>query len=85
MMRKMNSLSTASQMNMNARAHCEKYFMELKKLIKFDVGSIHCKDDGHGKNFNSSRNVLNPPRSCQKGVKTKRFKSIVGKQCDQVK
>ncbi|KAJ8424456.1 hypothetical protein Cgig2_016223 [Carnegiea gigantea] len=65
-MRKMNSLIAASQMNINARAHCEKYFTELKKLIEFD-------------------NVLNPPGSCQKGVRNKRFRSIVEKKCDQVK
>ncbi|KAJ8437195.1 hypothetical protein Cgig2_007545 [Carnegiea gigantea] len=75
----------ASQMNMNVRAHCEKYFMELMKLIKFDVGSIHCEEDGQGKNLNSSQNMLNPPRSRQKGVRSKRFKSIVEKKCDQVK
>jgi len=46
MMRKMNSLITANQMNMKARAHCEKHFMELKKLIEFDAGSIHCEEDG---------------------------------------
>ncbi|KAJ8419804.1 hypothetical protein Cgig2_006311 [Carnegiea gigantea] len=66
MMRKMNSFITASQSNLNARAHCEKYLTEFKKLIEFD-------------------NVLNPPSSCQKGVRNKRFKSIVEKKYDQVK
>ncbi|KAJ8438092.1 hypothetical protein Cgig2_019940 [Carnegiea gigantea] len=61
-MRKMNSLITASQMNMNERARYEK-----------------------GKNLNSSQNVLNPPGSCQKGVRNKRFKSIFKKKGDQVK
>ena len=51
MMRKMNSLITASQSNFNAMAHCEKYYTELKKLIEFDVGSIHCEQDGQEKNL----------------------------------
>jgi len=85
MMRKMNSLITASQMNMNARAHCEKYFMELKELVEFDVGSIHCEENGHGKTLNLAQNVLNPPGSRQKGVRNKRLKSIVEKKCDQAK
>jgi len=55
MLRKMNSLITASQSNMNARAHCEKYFTELKKLIEFDVGSIHCEEDGQEKSFHVMR------------------------------
>jgi len=46
MMRKMNSIITASQMIKNVRARCEKYVMELKELIEFDVGSIHCDADG---------------------------------------
>ncbi|KAJ8429925.1 hypothetical protein Cgig2_017975 [Carnegiea gigantea] len=37
MMRKTNSIIIASQMNKNARAHCENYFMELKELIEFDL------------------------------------------------
>ncbi|KAJ8433025.1 hypothetical protein Cgig2_015452 [Carnegiea gigantea] len=49
MMRKMNSIITASQMNKNARAHCEQYCMELKKAIEFDVDSIHIDEDGQGK------------------------------------
>ncbi|KAJ8435945.1 hypothetical protein Cgig2_023321 [Carnegiea gigantea] len=85
MIRKMNSLITASQLNFNARAHCEKYFTELKKLIKFDVGSIHCEQDGQEKNLDLPQNVLNPPCSRQKGVRNKRFKIIVEKKCDQVK
>ncbi|KAJ8435688.1 hypothetical protein Cgig2_027278 [Carnegiea gigantea] len=64
MMRKMNSLITASQSNMNARDHCEKYFTELKKLIEFDVGSIYFEEDGQEKNLNLPQNVLNPPSSC---------------------
>ncbi|KAJ8433031.1 hypothetical protein Cgig2_015458 [Carnegiea gigantea] len=85
MMRKMNSLITASQSNMNARAHCEKYFMGLKKLIEFDVGSKHCEEEGQEKNLNLPQNVLNAPGSRQKGVRNKSFKSIVEKKCDQVK
>ncbi|KAJ8429965.1 hypothetical protein Cgig2_032090 [Carnegiea gigantea] len=85
MMRKINSLITASQTNMNARVHCEKYFMELKKLIKFDVSSTHYEEDGHGKNINSSQNVLNPHGSHQKGVRNKTFKSIIENKCNQVK
>ncbi|KAJ8420930.1 hypothetical protein Cgig2_017126 [Carnegiea gigantea] len=85
MMRKMNSIITASQMNKNARAHCEQYCMELKKVIEFDVGSIHIDEDGQGKDSNSLPNVLNPPRSHQKGVRNKRLKSMVEKKCDQLK
>ena len=83
MMRKMNSIITASQMNKNARAHCEQYCMELKKVIEFDVGSIHIDEDGHGhgKDWNSFLNVLNPPGSRQKGVRNTRLKSTVKKKC----
>ena len=84
-MRKMNSITTASQMNKNARAHCEQYCMELKKVIEFDVRAIHIDEDGHGKDSNSLPNVLNPPRSRQKGVRNKRLKSTVEKKCDQLK
>ncbi|KAJ8434606.1 hypothetical protein Cgig2_025032 [Carnegiea gigantea] len=55
MIRKMNLLITASQMNMNTRAHCEKYFIERKKLIELDVRSIHCEENGQGKSLNSSK------------------------------
>ena len=51
MMRKMNSIITAIQMNKNARAHCEKYLMELKELVEFDVDSIHCNEDGEREEF----------------------------------
>ncbi|KAJ8453109.1 hypothetical protein Cgig2_014872 [Carnegiea gigantea] len=85
MMGKMTSIITSSQMNKNARAHCEKYFMELKEVIEFDVSSIHFDEDGQGKDLNSLPKVLNPPGSHQKGVRNKRFKSIVEKKCDQVK
>ena len=77
MLRKMNSIITTSQMNKNARAHCEKCFLERKELVEFDVGSIHCDEDGHEKVLNSSPNVVTPPGSHQKGVRNKRFKSIV--------
>ncbi|KAJ8443497.1 hypothetical protein Cgig2_016980 [Carnegiea gigantea] len=83
--RKMNSIITTSQTNRNAIAHCEKYFIELKELVEFDVGSIHCDEDGQEKVLNLLPNVLNPPNSSQKGVRNKRFKSIVEKKCDQVK
>ncbi|KAJ8428154.1 hypothetical protein Cgig2_028029 [Carnegiea gigantea] len=79
MMRKINLLIIASKRNRNLSAHCEKYFMELKELIEFDVGSIHCEEDGQGKNLNSFQNMLNPHGSRQ----NKRFNSIVEKQCDQ--
>ncbi|KAJ8435720.1 hypothetical protein Cgig2_002677 [Carnegiea gigantea] len=85
MMRKMNSIVIASQMNKNAKAHCEKYFMELKELIEFDVRSIHGDKDGEGKDLNSLPNVLNLPGSLQKWVRNKRFNSIIEKKCDQVK
>ncbi|KAJ8442023.1 hypothetical protein Cgig2_007861 [Carnegiea gigantea] len=85
MMRKMNSIIIASQMNKNATAHCEKYCMELKEVIEFDVGSIHIAEDGQEKDSNSLPNVLNPPGSRQKDVRNKRFKSTVEKKCDQVK
>ncbi|KAJ8437274.1 hypothetical protein Cgig2_010099 [Carnegiea gigantea] len=75
MMRKMNSIITSSQMNKNARAYYEKYYMELKEVIEFDVR----------KDSNSLPNVLNPSGSHQKGVRNKIFKSIVEKKCDQVK
>ncbi|KAJ8440394.1 LOW QUALITY PROTEIN: hypothetical protein Cgig2_019383 [Carnegiea gigantea] len=84
-LRKMNSTITASQMNKNVRAQCEKYFMELKELIEFDVGSIHCDEDGQGKDLNSLPNVLNPPGSHQKGVRNKTFKSAIENKCDQRK
>ncbi|KAJ8422903.1 hypothetical protein Cgig2_026424 [Carnegiea gigantea] len=84
MLRKMNLIITASQMNKNARAHCEKSFLELKELVEFDVGSIHCDEHGNVKVWNSLPNVLNPPGSRQKGVRNKRFESIERK-CDQVK
>ncbi|KAJ8435723.1 hypothetical protein Cgig2_002680 [Carnegiea gigantea] len=77
MVRKMNSIITASQMNKNARAHCEKYFMELKELMEFDMKK--------GRDLNSLPNVLNPHGSLQKGAKNKRFNSIIEKKCDQVK
>ncbi|KAJ8443106.1 hypothetical protein Cgig2_030874 [Carnegiea gigantea] len=79
MMRKMNSLITTSQSNINARAHCEKYFTELKKLIKFDVGRWPREE------FEFATECLNPPSSRQKGVRNKRLKSIVEKKCDHVK
>ncbi|KAJ8436534.1 LOW QUALITY PROTEIN: hypothetical protein Cgig2_026649 [Carnegiea gigantea] len=85
MSRNMNSIIIASQMNKKARAHCEKYFMKLKKPIEFEVGSIHCDEDGQGKVLNSLPNALNPPGSRQKGITNKRFKSIIEKKCDQVK
>ena len=77
MLSKMNSIITASQMNKNVGAHCEKYFMKLKELIEFDLGSIHCDEDEQEKVLNSLPNVLNPLGSHQKGVRNKRFKSIV--------
>ncbi|KAJ8441112.1 hypothetical protein Cgig2_006941 [Carnegiea gigantea] len=83
-MRKMNSIITGSQMNKNARAHCEKYFIELKELIEFIVGSIYCDEDGQRKDLNSLPNVLNPPGSRQKRGKNKIFKSIVEKKCEQI-
>ncbi|KAJ8429926.1 hypothetical protein Cgig2_017976 [Carnegiea gigantea] len=76
MMGKMNSIIIASQTNMNARAHCEKYFMELKELIEFNIEK--------GKDLNSLPNVLNPPISLQKGVRNI-FNSVIEKKCDQVK
>ncbi|KAJ8447883.1 hypothetical protein Cgig2_012018 [Carnegiea gigantea] len=85
MLRKINSIITVSQMNKNVRTHCEKYFMELKELIEFNVGSIHWDEDEQAKVLNSLPNVLNPPCSRQKGVRNKRFKSVVEKKCDQVK
>ncbi|KAJ8439439.1 hypothetical protein Cgig2_021553 [Carnegiea gigantea] len=84
-MRKMNSIIIASQRNKNARAHCERYCMELKKVIEFHVGSININEDGQGKDSNSLPNVPNPPESRQKGVRNKRFKSTVEKKCDQLK
>ena len=63
MLRKMNSIITISQRNKNARAYCEKYFMEFKELVEFDVGSIHCDEDGQEKVLNSLLNVINPPIS----------------------
>ncbi|KAJ8432079.1 hypothetical protein Cgig2_024689 [Carnegiea gigantea] len=59
--------------------------MSFKELVEFDVGSIHCDEDGNVKVLNSLSNVLNPPGSHQKGVRNKRFKSIVERKCDQVK
>ncbi|KAJ8420607.1 hypothetical protein Cgig2_028634 [Carnegiea gigantea] len=56
-----------------------------EELPEFDVGSIHCDEDGNVKVLNSLLNVLNPPGSHQKGVRNKRFKSIIGRKCDQVK
>ena len=47
--------------------------------------SIYCVQDRHAKNFSSSQNVLNPPRSRQQRVRNKRFESIVENKCDQVK
>ncbi|KAJ8451299.1 hypothetical protein Cgig2_014071 [Carnegiea gigantea] len=85
MLRKINSIIIASQMNKAARAHCEKAFLELKKLVEFDIGSINCDGDRNAKVLNSSPNVLNPPGSRQKGVRNKRFKSIVEWKCDEVK
>lgn len=85
MLRKMNLVITASQMNKNARAHCEKAFLELKELAEFDVGSINCDEDGNLKVMNSVPNVLNSPGSRQKGVRNKRLKSIVERKCDEVK
>ncbi|KAJ8428960.1 hypothetical protein Cgig2_003291 [Carnegiea gigantea] len=84
-LRKMNSIITTSQVNKNARAHCEKYFMELKELVEFDVGSIHCDKDGQEKVLNSLPNVINPPGSRQKGIRNKRFNNIVEKKCNQIK
>ncbi|KAJ8443817.1 hypothetical protein Cgig2_017298 [Carnegiea gigantea] len=85
MIKKINSIITASQMNKNARAHCEQYCMELKKVTEFDVGSIHIDEDGQGKDSNLLPNVLNPPGFHQKGVRNKRLKSTVEKKCDQLK
>ena len=85
MLRKINSIITASQMNKAARAHYEKAFLDLKQLVEFDIGSIHCDGDGNAKVSDSSPNVLNPPGSRQKGVRNKRFKSIVERKCDEVK
>ncbi|KAJ8447043.1 hypothetical protein Cgig2_033612 [Carnegiea gigantea] len=76
---------SSSQMNKNARAYCEKAFLELKELVKFDVGSINCDEDGNVKVLNSLPNVLNPPGSRKKGVRNKRFKSIVERKRDEVK
>ena len=85
MMRKMNSLITASLLNKNARANCEKCFNELKELVEVDVRSICYDGDEYDKKKNSSKDVLNPPGSRQKGIQSKRFKSIVEKQDDEVK
>ncbi|KAJ8432249.1 LOW QUALITY PROTEIN: hypothetical protein Cgig2_013902 [Carnegiea gigantea] len=85
MLRKMNSIITVSQMNKNARAHCKKAFLERKELVEFDVGSINCDKHGNVKVLSSLPNVLNPPGSRQKGVRNKRFKSIVERKCDEVK
>ena len=68
-------------MNKNARAHCEKYFVELKELIEIDLSSIHCDEDGQGKDLNSLPNVLNPSESHQERVRNKRFKTIFEKKC----
>ena len=85
MMRKMNSLIRTSQLNKNVRANCEKYFNALKELVELDMRFICCDEDEHVKNGNSSKDVLNPPRSRQQRVRNKRFESIVENKCDQVK
>ena len=55
----MNSLITASQLNKNTRANCEKNFNELKQLVELDVRSIYCDVDEHVENVNSSKDVFN--------------------------
>ena len=85
MMRKMNSLIRTSQLNKNVRANCEKYFNALKELVELDMRFICCDEDEHVKNGNSSKDVLNPPRSRQKGLQNKRFKTIVKKKGEEIK
>ena len=49
------------------------------------MGSIYYKDDGQGKDLHSSKNVLNPPGSCKKGLRNSWLKSIVEKKSNQAK
>ena len=67
------------------RANWETCFNELKKLVKVDVRSICCDEDANDEKGKSSKDVLNPPGSRQKGIRNKRFKSIVQKKGDEVK
>ena len=84
MIRKINSVIAASEQNMIARVKCEKYFNELNELVELDVGSICCEGDDNVGNKNGSNNVLNLVGSRQKGVRNKRFKSIVEKKGDVI-
>ena len=74
MTKKINSLIIASQLNKNTRANCEKYFNELKDLVKVNVRSICCDRDEHVGNEKSSKDVLNPSESRQKGFKLRDLK-----------
>ena len=67
----MNSLITASQLNKNARMNYEKYFNELKELVEVDVGSICWDENEYVENEKSSKDVLNPTESRQKGFEIK--------------
>ncbi|KAJ8437677.1 LOW QUALITY PROTEIN: hypothetical protein Cgig2_028615 [Carnegiea gigantea] len=53
---------------------------EFQHIVNFNK-----EEGGHEKVLNSLPNVLNPPGSRQKGVRNKRFKSIIERKCDQVK
>jgi len=85
MTRKMNLVIAANQHNKNVRANSEKYFSELKELVELDVGSICWEGDDNAGKENCLKGVLNPPRSRQKGVWNKRFKSIVEKKSNEIK
>ena len=45
MIRIMNTLVTAGQMNTQARAHYEEYFNKLKGLVNQVVGSIYVEEN----------------------------------------
>ncbi|KAJ8452000.1 hypothetical protein Cgig2_016581 [Carnegiea gigantea] len=85
MIRKMNTLITASQMNTQARVHYEEYFNKLKELVEQEVGSIYVEENVASKQMDSSRKILNPVGSKPKGERNKRKKSIVEKKCKQAK
>ena len=76
MIRKMNTLITASQMNTQARVLCEEYFNKLKELVEQEVGSIYVEENVASKQVDSYGKILNPVSS-----KPKRKKREEEKHC----
>ena len=79
MIRKVNTLITTSQMNTQARAHCEEYFNKLKELVEQEVGSIDVEENVVSKQVDSSRKILNPVGSKPKGERNKKKKASLKK------